>query len=163
MIRKLIIGLAVALLPFALIFGPELPHNIALSRFRSSFPKIAHPTSSALLEQFSAVGLLAGANGNHCDYLVGHVRESDAPQDEITAHYAGKRFPRVDPSYDSGFGADVPLYVEFPGAASDPSGVARYNIPEIIRAARAKQSRKTLYLVYAFDAGYPPNGDWRCH
>ena len=97
------------LLPIGLIFGPGLPHNIALHRFRAQFPQVAHPTSSALLEQFSDVGLLDGANGNHCDYLVGHVRESDAPHDEITAHYSGQRFPRVDPSYDTGFGASVPI------------------------------------------------------
>lgn len=160
MIRKHIFGIFIALLPLALIFGPEIPHNVALYRFRSHFKTVTHPSSSTLLKRFSDVGLLEG-NGNHCDYLVGHVRETDEPPDQIVDHYIGGRYPRVDPSFDSGFGASVPLHVEFPD--SNPSGLLTRDMPKMIQAARAKQKKKTLYVVYAFDGGYPPNFDWRCH
>jgi hypothetical protein len=141
---------------------PYILHNRALVRVRAEYPRITHPINSSALVSFSDVGLLGGANGNHCDYLVGEIRESDDSPEQIKAHYAPFSFPMLDPTTSQwATGEPVPVTVEFPGAAD--SGILRYDIPEILRKARAQQHKKTLYVVYILDGGYEPNLDLRCH
>ena len=154
------------LLIFLVIGGCSVPyilHNRALSRLRVSYPRVTHPPSNSVLASFSDVGLLGGANGNHCDYLVGEIRESDESPDQIRQHYSGLSLPMIDPAMsDWGPGPDVPVTVEFPDTDSN-SGILKYDIPDAVREARAKQRKKTLYAVFVLDGGYQPNGDWRCH
>jgi hypothetical protein len=134
----------------ALIIGscsaPYLLHDYALTRVRHAYRQIKHPTSSSGLEALSQVGLLSG-NGNHCDYFVGEIRESDDSPDQIRDYYAKFSFP---------------ITVEFPNQRGriDPSVDDMF---EALRHARAKQTKKTLYVVYALDGGYEPNFDLRCH
>jgi hypothetical protein len=151
----------------AVIGGCSVPyiwHNCGLSRFQGSFRAVGHPASSRLLAQFAEVGMLGG-NGNHCDYLVGEVRESDRTVDEIKQHYTGLKVARVDPSaYDNGFGTHVPVEIEFPDSESyDPTRFLSSAIPGVVPAAGSKRIKTTVYVVFAFDAGYGAYGDVRCH
>lgn len=109
--------------------------------------------------EFSEVGLLAGNNGDHCDYLVGHVRESDQSPEEIKGQYKGLGVAFVEPV---GAGDNfVPVVVEIPGP--EASGVLQYSLEAILLEVEAKRTRKTLYVVYAFDEGYDSDGDFRCY
>ena len=143
--------------------GPYIRDNRLLARVRAQYSRVTHPPSSSVLASFSDVGLMAGGNGNHCDYLVGEIRESDDSSQQIKAHYSVFRFPMLDPQTSQwSAGQDVRVTVEFPGTSED-SGILRYDIPELVRKARAQQRKRTLYVVYVLDGGYEPNGDWRCH
>jgi hypothetical protein len=160
-------SLGCRVLIFLIIGGCSVPyilHNRNLERFRISFRSVVHPPSSALLAEFSEVGLLGGANGNHCDYLAGHVRESDQSPEKIKQHYAATRVPRVDPTALNDIGSDTHIAVDvvFPEADSR-DGILRYTIPEVISTARAKRTKTTFFVVYALDVGYSPGGDVRCH
>lgn len=142
---------------------PYILHNRALSRIRTEYARIAHPVSSSALDSFSQVGIAAGGNGNHCDYLVGEIRESDDSPEQIKAHYSAFTFPMLDPQNSQwATGKPVPVTVEFPGSSAD-TGVLRFDIPDALAKARAKQRKPTLYVVYVLDGGYEPNGDLRCH
>ena len=122
-------------------------------------PRSRNPPSSVLLYEFSDVGLLEG-NGNHCDYLAAQYRETDQFPEEVLHHYANSRVRRVDPSYESGFRTHVPVYIEFP--ETQRSDIAHLTDASTLAVVHSKRSRKTLYLVYSIDVGYPPNFDWRC-
>lgn len=114
------------------------------------------------LASFSGVGLLS-SNGNHCDYLVGEIRESDDSPEQIRRDYAGVTIPKMDPASSQwGPGPDVPVTVEFPASNGDHRTLD-IDIPDALRRARANQRRKTLYAVYVLDGGYEPNFDIRCH
>jgi hypothetical protein len=142
---------------------PYVLHNRALSQVSASYQRIKHPTSSVALGNFSKVGLAAGGNGNHCDYLAGEIRESDDSPHQIKQFYSELSVPMLDPSTSQwANGSDVPVSIEFPDTEAN-SGVLKYDIPEVVRAARPKQTKKTLYVVYVLDGGYEPNGDLRCH
>ena len=142
---------------------PYILHNRALTRVGAEYARITHPAASSALDSFSQVGIAAGGNGNHCDYLVGEIRESDEPPERIKAHYSTFGFPPLDPQNSQwATGEPVSLTVEFPGSPAD-TGVLRWDIPDALPKARAKQRKKTLYIVYLLDGGYEPNGDFRCH
>jgi hypothetical protein len=142
---------------------PYIRDNRMLRRIGGEYSSVTHPTSSSALESFSQLGIAAGSNGNHCDYLVGEIRESDDSPDQIKAHYSAISFPMLDPQNSQwATGEPVPISVEFPGARED-SGILRYNIPQLLTKAQQKQRKKTLYVVYLLDGGYEPRGDWRCH
>jgi hypothetical protein len=142
---------------------PYIRDNRMLGRVRGEYSSVKHPASSSVLADFSQLGIAAGGNGNHCDYLVGEIRESDDLPDQIKAHYAAFSFPMLDPQNSQwATGEPVPISIEFPGAPED-SGILRYDISELLTKARAKQRKKTLYVVYLLDGGYEPRGDWRCH
>ena len=163
-IRPAPLGCLVLIL--AVIGGCSLPyilHNRALSHVRAEYARIIHPASSLALDSFSDLGIAAGGNGNHCDYLVGEIRESDDSPAHIKAHYSTFSFPPLDAQ--SGQWAPrgpISVTVEFPGSPDD-TGVLRWDIPDALTRASAKQRKKTLYVVYLLDGGYDPNGDWRCH
>jgi hypothetical protein len=142
---------------------PYIRDNRLLGRVRTEYAGVQHPASSSALESFSRLGIAAGGNGNHCDYLVGEIREGDDSPDQIKAHYSAFSFPMLDPQNSQwATGEPVSLTVEFPGSPED-TGVLRWDIPDALAKARAKQRKKTLYVVYLLDGGYEPNGDWRCH
>ncbi len=142
---------------------PYTRDNRLLGRVRAEYSRITHPASSSALASFSQLGIAAGGNGNHCDYLVGEIRESDDAPEQIKAHYSTFHFPMLDPQNSQwAAGEDVAVSVEFPGTRDD-SGILRYDIPDLLRKARTQQRKKTLYVVYILDGGYEPNGDWRCH
>lgn len=140
---------------------PYVLHNRALARVRGEYPRISHPASSSVLASFSDVGLLGG-NGNHCDYLVGEIRESDDSPEQLKAVYSAFSFPMLDPNTSQWGGEPVPVTIEFPETARD-SSILQFVIPEVVKNARAQQRKKTLYAVYILDGGYEPNGDLRCH
>jgi hypothetical protein len=142
---------------------PYIRDNRLLGHVRTEYAGVKHPASSSALESFSQLGIAAGGNGNHCDYLVGDIRESDDSPDQIKAHYSAFSFPMLDPQNSQwATGEPVSLTVEFPGSPEN-TGVLRWDIPDALAKARAKQRKKTLYVVYLLDGGYEPNGDWRCH
>ena len=142
---------------------PYIRDNRLLGRVRAEYSSIKHPAPSSTLGSFSQLGIAAGGDGNHCDYLVGEIRESDDSPDEIKAHYSRFSFPMLDPQNSQwSAGEPVAVSIEFPDAQQD-SGILRYDIPELLRNAHAKQRKKTLYVVYLLDGGYEPDGDWRCH
>ena len=142
---------------------PYIRDNRLLARVRAEYSRITHPASSSAVARFSQLGIAAGGNGNHCDYLVGEIRESDDSAEQIKAHYSAFHFPMLDPQHSQWDTAeDVTVSVEFPGTRED-SGILRYDVPQRIRKARAQQRKKTLYVVYILDGGYEPDGDWRCH
>jgi hypothetical protein len=141
---------------------PYILHNRALSHVAADYARITHPKSSSAVEGFSKLGIAAGGDGNHCDYLVGEIRESDDPPERITAHYSRFSFPPLDAH--SGQWAPreaIRASVEFPDSPDDT--VLRWDIPDALAQARAKKRKYTLYVVYLLDGGYDPNGDWRCH
>jgi len=153
------------LIPLCFVVGlialPYLIHNAGLRRFRAAFAQVTHPPSSIALHEFSAVGLLEG-NGNHCDYLAGQFRETDLSPVEVVRAYADARVRRVNPkAHDSGFGDYVLVHVEFP--EQTPSDISHLHDAATLAAVHAKRTRKTLYLVYAIDSGYPPDFDLRCY
>src|SRR6266550_466420 len=116
---------------------PYIRDNRLLAHVRAEYAQIAHPSSSSPLGSFSQVGIAAGGNGNHCDYLVGEIRESDDSPDQIKAHYSAFHFPMLDPQHSQWDTAeDVTVSVEFPGTRED-SGILRYDVPQRIRKARA--------------------------
>ena len=142
---------------------PYVLHNRALSRVREEYARVTHPGSSAALDSFSDLGIAAGGNGNHCDYLVGEIRETDDAPESIKTHYSRFSFPPLDPQGGQwATGEPLPVTVEFPGSPDD-TGVLRWDIPDALTNARAKQRKKTLYVVYLLDGGYEPHGDFRCH
>jgi hypothetical protein len=156
----------ITIVVFAVIIGscsaPYLLHDYALTRVRHEYRQIKHPTSSSGLETVSQVGLLIG-NGNHCDYFVGEIRESDEPADQIREYYARFSVPMMDPAASQwGPAPNYPITVEFPDQRGkiDPSVD---DMSEALRRARARQTKKTLYVVYLLDGGYEPNFDLRCH
>jgi hypothetical protein len=160
-------NLKVVLLPVIVLiflavlwFGPQIPHDISLWRFKRSFLMLRHPANSALIKQFSAVGLLEG-NGDHCDYLAVQFRETDQSPEEVLLYYSNLRVPRVDPSYETGFENQVPVHIGFPDRQR--SDIDHLINSKMFVAVRSKQSRKTLYLIYSIDAGYPPSFDLRCY
>jgi hypothetical protein len=164
-VKRALLGCLLVVL--ALLIGmcshPYIRDNRLLAHVRAEYAQITHPSSSSTLGSFSQVGIAAGGNGNHCDYLVGEIRESDDSPDQIKAHYSHFTFPMLDPQNSQwSAGQPVPVTVEFPGS-SDDSGVLRWDIPDTLAKARAKQLKKTMYVVYLLDGGYEPNGDWRCH
>jgi len=152
--------LTAVLLVIGLLSLPYLLHDFGRRRFRSSFAEIAHLPSSMLLHEFSNAGLLEG-NGDHCDYLAAQYRETDQSPEEVLRHYANSRVRRVDPSYETGSGTDVPVHIEFPEIQH--SDISPLTDASMLAAVQSKRSRKTLYLVYSIDVGYPPNFDWRCY
>jgi hypothetical protein len=142
---------------------PYIRDNRLLGRARAEYSHVTHPASSLALASFSQLGIAAGGNGNHCDYLVGEIRESEHAPENVKTHYSAFHFPMLDPQNSQwASGEDVLITVEFPGISED-SGILRYDIPELVKKARAQQRKKTLYVVYLLDGGYEPNGDWRCH
>jgi hypothetical protein len=142
---------------------PYIPDNRMLSRVRAEYSSVTHPKSSSALGSFSQLGIAAGGNGNHCDYLVGDIRESDDSPEQIKAHYSAFSFPMLDPQNSQwATGEPVSVSVEFPGSG-DNSAILRYDIAEVLRKALQKQRKKTLYVVYLLDGGYEPRGDWTCH
>jgi hypothetical protein len=160
--RAYLVTLAVVLLVIGSCGAPYILHNRALNRVRAAYAGIKHPPSSNALVNFSKVGLAAGGNGNHCDYLVGEVRESDDSPEQIRQFYSGFTIPMMDPATSQwASGSDVPVTVEFPN--TEQSGVLKYDVADDLRRIRAKQTKKTLYVVYVLDGGYEPNGDIRCH
>jgi hypothetical protein len=143
---------------------PYIRDNRLLRRVRAEYSSITHPASSLALVSFSRLGIAAaGGNGNHCDYVVGEIRESDDSLDQIKAHYSRFSFPMLDPHNSQwSAGDDVHVSVEFPGISQD-SSILHYDIPELLGKAQPKQRKKTLYVIYLLDGGYEPDGDWRCH
>ncbi len=142
---------------------PYILHNRALSHVRAEYARITHPAASSPLDSFSDLGIAAGGNGNHCDYVVGEIRESDDPPERIKAHYSRFSFSPLDPQSGQWVLRDpIAVTVEFPGSPDD-TGVLRWDIANALTKARAKQRKKTLYVVYLLDGGYDPNSDWRCH
>src|SRR5712691_9687099 len=159
-IRLAVLGLSLLVIGSCSL--PYILHNRALSHVRALYPRIKHPPLGFAVTSFSKVGLCAGGNGNHCDYLVGEIRESDDSPAQIKQFYSGFSLPMMDPVTSQwGPGQDVPVSVEFPDTEGD-SGVLKYDIPDAVRRARAKQHKKTLYVVYVLDGGYEPNGDLGC-
>lgn len=150
-------GAALALC--AIPLAPMIPHSVALHRFGKSFQQLSHPDGTKCPAAFSAVGLIEG-NGNHCDYLVGEVRETDKPSSEISEYYKTRSVPRTEPSPEN----DVPVRLEFVDDFDRREG-ANYDhaLPEAVAKAKSKRTRKTLYIISALDAGYAPEGDFRCH
>ncbi len=152
--------LSIALLLLGACYLPYGLHDYALLQFKRSFSRVTHLRSSVLLHEWSQVGLLEG-NGNHCDYLAAQFRETDQSPAEVRQHYAPFTVPRSDPSYETGFGAEVPVRVEFPDLRT--TDLAHLTSAETNAAIHRKRTKKTLYVVYAIDAGYPPDFDFRCH
>ncbi len=132
-----------------------------LDRVRAEYSSVTHPSSSSALRSFSQLGIVSG-NGNHCDYLVGEIRESNDSSEQITAHYSALNFPMLDPQNSQWGDQPVLVSIEFPGTREN-TGILRDNIPELVTKARQTQRKKTLYVVYLLDGGYEPRGDWRCH
>jgi hypothetical protein len=156
----LLVAIAVVI---AISSRPYIRDNRRLSVLRAEYARITHPASSSRLARFSQFGVAAGGNGNHCDYLVGEIRESDDQPEQIKTHYSAFSFPMLDAQNSQwATGEPVPVSVEFPIMSQD-SGVLRHDIPELLRKARAQQQRKLLYVVYLLDGGYEADGDWRCH
>jgi hypothetical protein len=164
-VKRALLGCVLVVL--AIVVGmcaqPYIRDNRMLGRVRAEYARVTHPGSSSGLGSFSQLGIAAGGNGNHCDYLVGEIRESDDLPEQIKTHYAAFSFPMLDPQNSQwATGEPVVVSVEFPGSRAD-SGILTYDIPELLTKARAQQRKKTLYVVYLLDGGYEPRGDWRCH
>jgi hypothetical protein len=79
------------------VLAPPTFETIVCWGVRAEYSSIKHPASSSTLGSFSQLGIAAGGNGNHCDYLVGEIRESDDSPVEIKAHYSRFSFPMLDP------------------------------------------------------------------
>jgi len=158
MVRALIIILLVAAFLAAAILLPQISHNRQLTKFEASYADVTHPQSSQRMIEFSEVGLLGGANGNHCDFLVGEIREYNASEDLIRAHYASQQIKSpLEPSYS--LAATVVFLSE--EYRDDP--ILQYEIAPLVGKARSDRSLTTLYVIYFLDAGHDPNFDIRCH
>jgi len=158
MIRTLVITSIIVSILAAVILIPLFPHDRQLAKLEASYALVAHLPSSKKMAEFSEVGLLGGANGNHCDFLVGEIRQSDASEEEIRRHYSSQQV--TSPSEAAYSLAPV---LEFPEHRTQHSGILQYEIKHLVSKARVDRSLATLYVVYYLDEGHEPGIDFRCY
>ena len=148
-------------LALAKIVPPIVQHNFGLHRLQLSFERVSHPAKTTRLAKFSDIGVFTG-NGNHCDYIVGEVRETDETSESVLQHYKSVKLPHVFPAQADTEG-NVSLKIEFEDEFDREEGIDwSYALPRAMARAKAHRTKGGLYVVYAIDAGYDPGGDLRC-
>lgn len=150
------------LFSLARIVPPIIRHDFALNRFKASFQRIPHPADTTQLASFSSIGVFHG-NGNHCDYMVGEVRETDGSPDSVLQHYRKIELPHVFPA-PADMQEKLRITIEFEDEFDREEGVDfSYPLSKAMAQAKARRTKRTLYLVNVVDAGYDPEGDLSCH
>lgn len=134
-------------------------HQFNLWRLGRNFraAQINHPENSKSVLQVRDFGNLFRAMSNGCDYLVGEVRASAVSPEEIRRRYEGAVIQSFDHT------GSVLLEIEFfdkkdwiePYAWSDWGDRARAYGDPVAQG-------ETLYMVFARQTDYPPDGDIRC-
>jgi len=155
-----IVGL-VLFSPF--IVASMLLNNADLKAFKRGFGTIVHPPASASLAISSRVGNL-GCASNHCDFFVGNLRASPLPQDALLAHYTGMTIPAPFDRTIFGESTEVQIWFfddEVPECAPAVDGL--FNRQQDWGVDLSAHSGRTIYMVYAEEAGAPPGADIRCH
>ena len=148
-----------------LIITRNPTNDIALWRFTQNFNQISHPLESELVAEASDMGLLTGAS-NHCDYYAGQLRwTTQLSQQKIRNWYQGMAIPKAR---SNGSSEDIEMLVIFVDTQAPKDArtrlmpyswdsLADWNIdPSLYQNGQ-------LYIVQAFDIGYPPGNDMRCH
>lgn len=144
------------------IFGPctadSVRNSYHLYKMESGLRDMPVPARTQQLDFRSAVGLLVG-NGNHCDFFVGAIFQSELSVQEITAHYTGRKF--TNPK--TGTQEEVSLAI-----LQSTDDLERMYLPDYLDNARAwglktaHFAQGTVYMISIFRS-CEPNHDLRCH
>jgi hypothetical protein len=82
-------------------------NSMRLASFASQVSAFPPPPQARIASQSQTVGVLLG-NGNHCDFLVELVLESDVPLDALRTHYSRLELrPAIPGRYTQGPWLDV--------------------------------------------------------
>ena len=135
-------------------------HQFNLWRLGRNFRAVEsyHPEDSKYLLSVGDFGNLFRATSNGCDYLVGEVRSGKGSQEDIARHYTDlfvKAFDNSEP---------VPAELHFFNDENwmDPYDWSRWR-DQAEPYAGTGAVRGVLYMVFARQTDYPPDGDIRCH
>lgn len=159
------IGSVLLVLCIAFVFALtwKIPvHNANARTFQKNFSTVVHPKESKILTpvmDFANFG-----NSNHCDYFVGELRISSLSKAELVQQYEGQTISPPD-TQNGALDGDPPRESSIEILFTDSEIFERWPWSEWLDSMQhfSSEQGETVYLVYALESGYPPEGDYRCH
>ena len=140
-------------------------NNAKLSKYENAFLQTQHPENTSSVALLREVGLIIGG-GNHCDYLVGELRQYSGIGEDIEAFYA-------DMTLVGDWPTDLPIEVlslrngRLPESSEwleEPDYERSWVLVELTDwAIDLEDIEGELYFVYILDAFHSPGRDIRCH
>jgi hypothetical protein len=139
------------------IFFPFISSDLSLAEFNRQFQKLQHPAGTTPVARFDKVGLIAG-DGNHCDYLVGELREYSGQPDVIEQFYA-------DEVLYEGLPVELVFIENRTILEPELEYSSRYWVLNELYnwSVDLSQTHNDLYFVYIFSVGHYPMWDLRCN
>jgi len=136
-------------------------NNGNLRHFAEGFAALPHAPHSSILSEYRFVG--GTGNSNHCDFLVGQLRASSLPETQIADFY--ETLDVTPPNTTMGtWGGSPPRKTPVSVAFLHDEVLTVYPFSDLLeRDAPPLPTTENVYVVYAFEDGYPPGADPRCH
>jgi hypothetical protein len=123
-------------------------NSLRLRWMERTMERVSHPADSELLARFSDLGILDG-NGDHCDFMAGHLRRSPLTREALREHYR----------------SDAPQTRVEVYSFDEPEREDNY-LPNRFRLREPGDplvpDEPGVYFVFIYDGMYPPDGDLRC-
>ncbi len=142
-------------------------NDLILSSFADGLFKQPLPPKTVLIEKSKDVGCLIG-NGDHCDFLAIMFIKTELSKEEIERYYSNVKI-KPPKKFDYNFKHnDVQIEVFLRDEAEEPfDGRGVY-----VKSRKEKDSANIIiengkeyriFIVQAFESGYPPGFDLRCN
>lgn len=145
----LILGLFYAMVPL---------HNLSLWRMeRALVSSVVHPTDSSAVEQHSFFGSRY-TDVSECTYVVGEFRSTSLPQETLLAEYEKTTINLF------GFAHKIPVHVTIVDSNTSLPLDEPANdwLIDFMQNVDMRPIDATYYLIYLYEKGHPPWGDYRC-